>query len=102
MPAVKTEAVRSFERLEQNANPTATPTFSTSPDLEMTLSTLPDVGRLLVQNGCPKPEVEITNERNGRAGDTIPTATPYVCDHAGDVQGTPDIIRHCPTLPDVG
>jgi len=44
MAAVKMEAAITFERLEI-AISTATPTFSARSDLDMTLSTLPDISR---------------------------------------------------------
>ena len=71
---------------------TATPTFSTMPDLDMALPTLSDVVRLpKCKMAVSKPEVEITFERTGMA--TRFQWLPHIFDHARLRFGNADIVR---------
>jgi len=94
----------SWTERDSNATPTATRPFPTTPDLDMALPTLPNIGwhrklKCRPRNRKWKSEVEITFERK-TDGKAIPTATPTFSAMPNldmSLPTWPDMARHRPT-----
>ncbi len=80
-----------------NAIPTATPTLSAMPDLDMALPTWPDIyGHRKPKMSATKPEMETGSGNNYERKELAMRfqRLPHIFDHARVRNGTADIARH--------